>query len=512
MVKRLVILLILILLPVWAMGATYYVRSDGHDSCNGLADAPDSRPASCAVKTLWKAGTLAKSAGDIVNVRNGDTFVEAWLPGTEAVTWQRYQSSNGSIAPPIVAPSSGTRALYINGLANGITIDGFRIADTQLPGGSVAACVSVNNSGNGTGTVVLKNMTASCHFGVPAFRVYQSKVTGTNLIGNGTSPFDVDPGSAPASASVFDCTDCIATNPGVGYCTTGDSPCTGAWVTVGTYPFYSGAECTEGAENCGVGWSTSGFKYSNASTGTLTRPKAYYSGQDCYQLNDSANVIMVRPYAAYCGQASGYDYSAGDGYTTHNTSHLTLIYPVGHGSYKSGLTTRGTSTGEVYNGVFAYNFACADTSLNNANYCGFGLGLESAGAWTITNTISAGNKWDIWVLDTAKDHVTLTNNLYYELDNWNAGKNFMWGNYLTPGQSWVEYLAAGAVDTNVQHADPLFRSATDFRPKSGSPAINKGTDVGLTTDYIGKTIRGVPDIGAYEFYGSGGRTLLGVGQ
>jgi peptidoglycan/xylan/chitin deacetylase (PgdA/CDA1 family) len=48
--------------------------------------------------------------------------------------------------------------------------------------------------------------------------------------------------------------------------------------------------------------------------------------------------------------------------------------------------------------------------------------------------------------------------------------------------------------------------------RPGSPAINAGTDVGLTTDYLGRPIRGVPDIGAYEFYGAGGRTLLGVGQ
>jgi hypothetical protein len=39
----------------------------------------------------------------------------------------------------------------------------------------------------------------------------------------------------------------------------------------------------------------------------------------------------------------------------------------------------------------------------------------------------------------------------------------------------------------------------DRRPKSGSPAINAGVDVGLTTDADGKPIVGLPDIGAYEY-------------
>lgn len=46
--------------------------------------------------------------------------------------------------------------------------------------------------------------------------------------------------------------------------------------------------------------------------------------------------------------------------------------------------------------------------------------------------------------------------------------------------------------------DPLFTSASNLRLRSGSPAINAGVDVGLTTDADGKPIAGKPDIGAYE--------------
>lgn len=43
---------------------------------------------------------------------------------------------------------------------------------------------------------------------------------------------------------------------------------------------------------------------------------------------------------------------------------------------------------------------------------------------------------------------------------------------------------------------------------SGSPAINSGVDVGLTTDIEGKAIRGLPDIGAYEFTPGGNKAII----
>jgi hypothetical protein len=55
-----------------------------------------------------------------------------------------------------------------------------------------------------------------------------------------------------------------------------------------------------------------------------------------------------------------------------------------------------------------------------------------------------------------------------------------------------------------------YTTYSDFRLKAGSPAINAGTDVGLTTDFLGKPIRGVPDIGAYEFQSVGGGLGMGI--
>ena len=65
-------------------------------------------------------------------------------------------------------------------------------------------------------------------------------------------------------------------------------------------------------------------------------------------------------------------------------------------------------------------------------------------------------------------------------------------------QTVTDWQGAG-FDTNSQEGDPLFTTEyTDLSLQVGSPAINAGTDVGLTHDILGNPIVGLPDIGAYE--------------
>jgi hypothetical protein len=55
--------------------------------------------------------------------------------------------------------------------------------------------------------------------------------------------------------------------------------------------------------------------------------------------------------------------------------------------------------------------------------------------------------------------------------------------------------------TGISTANPKFRTATDFHLTAGSPAINGGTNVGLTTDYEGAAVpySSTPDCGIYEY-------------
>ncbi len=63
-----------------------------------------------------------------------------------------------------------------------------------------------------------------------------------------------------------------------------------------------------------------------------------------------------------------------------------------------------------------------------------------------------------------------------------------------------DWLIDSGQDANSFYENPLFKNAAggDYTLQSGSPAINAGTDVGLSHDINGNPIVGAPDIGAYE--------------
>jgi len=95
------------------------------------------------------------------------------------------------------------------------------------------------------------------------------------------------------------------------------------------------------------------------------------------------------------------------------------------------------------------------------------------------------------VFTTPQTHAVINNNCLYQT----SGNLILYnGSYKT----WSYWQGYG-FDTNGINANPLFISSSDFHLQSGSPAINAGVDVGLTTDYLGHSIVGLPDIGAYEY-------------
>ncbi|HMK56523.1 MAG TPA: choice-of-anchor Q domain-containing protein [Dissulfurispiraceae bacterium] len=91
-------------------------------------------------------------------------------------------------------------------------------------------------------------------------------------------------------------------------------------------------------------------------------------------------------------------------------------------------------------------------------------------------------------------------NLYYRTDNsdlifdWNGIKNF------------ADFKTADGGDTHSLRTNPMFIDPANgnFRLRAGSPAINAGINVGLTSDFDGKTVpnASAPDIGAFEDSGS----------
>jgi parallel beta-helix repeat protein len=148
-------------------------------------------------------------------------------------------------------------------------------------------------------------------------------------------------------------------------------------------------------------------------------------------------------------------------------------------------------------GFCAHSGAANNMTLYNCvAYGNYGRGVSVAGSGTVIvkNTIGYGT-----VVETVSDaHIDATFSGTF------THTNNVFGGY---------YSAAWTPHATEKTGDPLFRSSSDFRLRSGSPAINAGVDVGLTTDYTGRSIIGLPDIGAYEHVPSGGiyNFSLGLG-
>ena len=94
-----------------------------------------------------------------------------------------------------------------------------------------------------------------------------------------------------------------------------------------------------------------------------------------------------------------------------------------------------------------------------------------------------------------------------ESDNsWVHSNNVLYGPHRTEVVTTLShtYTKADVLtwEPTAQNSDPLFTNApTDLSLQSASPAINAGTNVGLTSDFASNPIVGVPDIGAYEYQG-----------
>lgn len=87
----------------------------------------------------------------------------------------------------------------------------------------------------------------------------------------------------------------------------------------------------------------------------------------------------------------------------------------------------------------------------------------------------SSNMQDIFI----QNNIIFNNCNNNEIRNYEKVKNFVYENNI--------------------NSDPLFLSPTDFRLKSGSPAINAGTDVGLNKDFNDVPVTWKPDIGVHEY-------------
>jgi len=86
------------------------------------------------------------------------------------------------------------------------------------------------------------------------------------------------------------------------------------------------------------------------------------------------------------------------------------------------------------------------------------------------------------------------------IDRLNITNNVMYNNGASNVPDYSEFTPTNIVYTDYYYSDPLFVdfAALDLHLQNGSPAINAGIDVGLTTDYDDVAVANPPEIGAYE--------------
>jgi hypothetical protein len=206
-----------------------------------------------------------------------------------------------------------------------------------------------------------------------------------------------------------------------------------------------------------------------------------------------------------------------------------LIYDNWIENYSRGINSYNEALGAFSNISIYYNVLnnIGSSDANNSNYDTWGLFFNGYAASTINNI----NIWNNTIIghvggsavggigfvgEGTYTNISIKNNIimnftgqapvynqgggglsmnYYTVNNndfYNNGNSNLVQNYsFTP----TNYNFTSGNITTI----PGFVSSSNFNLASGSGCINTGTSVGLTADYLGHSIVGTPDIGAYEY-------------
>ncbi|MCK4574778.1 right-handed parallel beta-helix repeat-containing protein, partial [candidate division WOR-3 bacterium] len=174
--------------------------------------------------------------------------------------------------------------------------------------------------------------------------------------------------------------------------------------------------------------------------------------------------------------------------TSNGTSDITARYNICYDNGTYGISIAGTGNNhKVYNNTISALAGAVNTGLRFSGLA-VGNGNEAKnnivyGLFTFELFVGAGS------------NPILDNNCYFAT---NAAYQFDWQGVVDV--NFANYQVTSGEDANGINVDPLFvnSAGNDFRLLMASLLINAGTDVGLTTDYRGRSIRHAPDIGAYE--------------
>ena len=116
--------------------------------------------------------------------------------------------------------------------------------------------------------------------------------------------------------------------------------------------------------------------------------------------------------------------------------------------------------------------------------------LQGEGNYTIKNCIISNEQASYDIFRIGTNTFTSDYNLFY---NTRALRIYNLNTSIT----FSAYKSATGQDGHSLSVDPKIN--TEYKPDGNSPVINMGANVGLTTDFSGNKIVGLPDIGAFEY-------------
>lgn len=192
------------------------------------------------------------------------------------------------------------------------------------------------------------------------------------------------------------------------------------------------------------------------------------------------NIVHDQHYVSVDSGGIRFDGDASVAFGSGNLAYYNVVY-----NERYGLHALNTPNGGAF-----YN-----NTIYNSTVYGIMLDGASANGVIVKNNIvhTAGTSL-IYNHDSINSVIDY--NCYYPA----TGTLFNWNG---TSYNFTNWKSNSSKDANSLNVDPLFVSTVtpDFQLQAGSPCINAGVDVGLTLDYAGGSIVGVPDMGAYEYSG-----------
>lgn len=238
----------------------------------------------------------------------------------------------------------------------------------------------------------------------------------------------------------------------------------------------------------GVGGEGTGIMFDGGTTNSIAR-RNYIDNTDgsCISIGNFEAVTPTNNNVAYynVGRNCGQGDDDGIGYTAYSIWNLvdnTAL--VTNNSFYNNVAYTGSQASGTKTSPFRILGKTTNSKVKNNIFIS---GLSHADYFT-----------ELAWIDADQTNLDIDYNVYWRSAS--GGFTYGWGSTI---YTTLESLRAanGGQETHSIYVDPQVVSTgtPNFRIKSASPARNAGISVGLTTDYYGHTISGLPDIGASEY-------------